>query len=88
MEAQIPPLPDDKPHDRYVQVAVFMDDTWPYPFFSVDPWDNCPFQVAREEERSCDECEFWGRRVESEGWIAFSLCLFEEGKQASVLEDC
>lgn len=78
METQSRLPVDDETRERYIQVAVFLEDTRDYPYFSVDPWDNCPSPDAREEGRSCDECEFWGRRVESEDWVAFSLCRFRE----------
>lgn len=87
MKGQVKRSVDTKPSGRYVQVAVFLDDTWDYPIFSVIPRDNCPSRAARRGRRSCDECEHWGREVEAIDWEQFSLCRFGKvGRGSSGLD--
>ena len=49
---------------------------------SVDPWSNCPSEIAREEGRLYNECEFWGREVQGVDWSESSLCLFDGEREA------
>ena len=48
---------------------------------SVDPWDNCPSEEAKEEGRYCNQCEFWGQEVRGVDWSEFSLCLFRDERR-------
>jgi hypothetical protein len=71
-------FPKDGLSGRYIQVIVSIQDNKGKQIFSVDPWNNCPSEIVSEEGRFCNDCEFWGRRVEGIDWFEFSLCLFEE----------
>lgn len=62
--------------NRYVQVAVTLQAEDSSHNLSVDPWSNCPSAEAKEEGRYCNECEYWGRKVEAIDWSEFSVCLF------------
>jgi len=62
---------------QYVQVVVSVQGADPSQSLSIDPWDNCPSGTAREEGRSCNDCEFWDREVKAIDWYEFSLCLFD-----------
>ena len=76
MEDQLKTPVDEETRGCYIQAAIFLQETGDFPYFSVDPWDNCPSTVAREEGRACDECEYWGREVEAVDWIELSRCCF------------
>ena len=69
----------DGPSGQYVQVVVSIRVEDVNHNLCVDPWDNCPSVVAKEEGRLCNECEFWGREVQGIDWYEFSLCLFGTG---------
>ena len=60
------------PKNDLIQVAVSIKETR----VTIDPWSNCPSQIARDEGRACNECEFWGREVQAIDWSEFTLCLF------------
>jgi len=64
---------------QYIQVVVGITGASDSQVLSIDPWDNCPFEVAKEEGLYCNECEFWGREVQGIDWSEFSLCLFDSG---------
>jgi len=64
---------------QYIQVVVGITGASDSQvLFSIDPWDNCPFGVAKEEGRYCNECEFWGQKVRGIDWAEFSLCCFRD----------
>jgi len=63
---------------RFVQVVVSIQFKGDAQHLSIDPWDNCPSQLAREEGRFCNDCEFWGREVQGIDWAEFSLCMFDD----------
>lgn len=65
------------PTGRYIQVAVAVRGTANKFDVSIDPWDNCPSEIAKEEGRYCNECEFWAHEVKGIDWSEFSLCLFD-----------
>ena len=67
---------------QQIQVAVSVQDAGTNLIVSVDPWDNCPSEIAREEGRLCNECEFWGREVQGVDWSESSLCLFDGEREA------
>lgn len=46
----------------------------------IDPWDNCPYEVAREEGRPCNGCEFWGNEVQGIEWTEFTSCQFRSAQ--------
>jgi hypothetical protein len=64
---------------QYIQVVVEIDGASGSQVLSIDPWDNCPFEMAREEGRYCNECEFWGQEVRGIDWAEFSACYFSDG---------
>ncbi len=66
-----------------IQVVVGVTRSSDTLVLSIDPWDNCPSEAAREEGCLCNECEFWGHEVRGVDWSEFSLCCFG-GKQAAV----
>ena len=73
--------------EQYVQVIVSIEADKVPPVFTIDPWDNCPCEAAKEEGRFCNECEWWGRVVEGYDWSELSLCLFDgEGEQVTARE--
>lgn len=61
---------------QHIQVVVSITVPSGSPVFSIDPWGNCPSEIAKEEGRYCNECEFWGGKVEGIDWSEFSLCCF------------
>jgi hypothetical protein len=61
---------------QYIQVVVSIRDGEDKHEFTIDPWDNCPSEMIREEGRYCNDCEYWGRHVEGIDWSEFSLCLW------------
>jgi hypothetical protein len=67
---------------QQIQVAVSVQDAGTNLNVSVDPWDNCPSEIAREEGRLCNECECWGREVQGVDWSEFSLCSFNPELEA------
>lgn len=73
---EFPSTDYDEP-GRQVQVAVTLHGENNRLNISVDPWSNCPSAEAREEGRYCNECEYWGRKVEAFDWSEFSVCLFD-----------
>ena len=75
-------MTQDSLHRRYVQVVVSITEESGDQILAIDPWGNCPSATAREEGRSCADCEFWGNEVEGIDWYEFSLCLFD-GRQCS-----
>jgi hypothetical protein len=65
------------PIGENVQVVVSIAESSNGLVISVDPWGNCPSEVAKEEGRFCNECEFWGKEVRGVDWAEFSLCYFK-----------
>jgi hypothetical protein len=70
-------LAEESPSSLYIQVVVHLQKAGSTQTFSIDPWDNCPSEVAREEGQICNECVFWGQEVQGVDWSEFSLCLFD-----------
>jgi hypothetical protein len=73
-------MADSGSSNQYIQVVVDVQDRQGegnIPIFSIDPWDNCPSEVGKEEGWLCQECEFWGREVQGIDWAEFSLCSFK-----------
>jgi hypothetical protein len=62
--------------DRYVQVVVTLQGEDKSLIIEVDPWSNCPSAEAREEGRYCNDCEFWGHKVQAIDWGEYSICQF------------
>ncbi len=63
---------------QYIQVVVDITGVSDSQVLSIDHWDNCPFEVAKEEGQYCNQCEFWGREVRGIDWAEFSLCCFKD----------
>ena len=70
-------LPRAENPGQLIQVVVCTQSGEDKPAITIDPWDNCPSQVGREEGWSCEDCEFWGGEVRGIDWSEFSLCLFD-----------
>lgn len=60
------------PASELIQVVVSIKGTE----VVIDPWDNCPYEDAKEEARPCNDCEFWGNEVRGIDWTEFTLCQF------------
>ena len=70
-------LVDEDQFDQYIQVVVSIAAaSGSQVLLTIDPWDNCPFEIAKREGRYCNECEFWGQEVQGVDWTEFSLCCF------------
>ena len=68
LESTLEPTPESE----LIQVVVSIKNT----DVVIDPWDNCPYEVAREEGRPCNDCEFWSNEVRGIEWTEFTLCQF------------
>jgi hypothetical protein len=62
---------------RYIQVVVSVQSEESALVILIDPWDNCPSQVAKDDGRNCIDCKHWGRDVKGVDWLEFSSCLFD-----------
>jgi hypothetical protein len=71
-------MADTDPFGQYIQVVVGITGASDSQVISIDPWDNCPDEIAKEEGLHCNECEFWGQEVRGIDWAEFSLCRFEK----------
>lgn len=64
-----------------VQVVISVTRSSDALVLSIDPWDNCPSEIAKEDGCSCNECEFWGQEVRGVDWTEFSLCYFKRKQE-------
>jgi hypothetical protein len=80
-------MPHNELSGQHIQVVISVTEASGSQVLSIDPWNNCPSQSAREEGRLCNDCEFWGREVEGIDWYEYSLCLHDSKLFTSVREE-